>query len=131
MKALTVAALLMAVAGVALAADAPKANPYTGWTNWQWKDANFFPITVWLQGVKNAEKYKAAGINIYVGIFSGPKYEDLAAYEKAGMAVICSQTDRRRRISRWLAIARSMTATCSGVMVLWTVRPSWQWCHWK
>ena len=93
MRALIVAGLLLAVAGGALAADAPKANPYAGWVNWPSKDANFFPVTVWLQSPKNAPKFKDMGINLYVGIFNGPKYEDLAAYEKAGMPVICSQTE--------------------------------------
>jgi hypothetical protein len=35
-------------------------------------DPNFFPLAVWLQSPNNAAKYKAAGINTYVGLWRGP-----------------------------------------------------------
>ena len=95
MKAVLLTILILSCASLAWAGGPAKApaNPEAAWTNWPWKDANFFPITVWLQSPKNAQKFKDMGINLYVGIFSGPKYEDLEAYEKAGMPVICSQTE--------------------------------------
>lgn len=96
MRSFILLALVLACASSIWAADAAApapANPYASYANWPWKDANFFPITVWLQDPKNADKYKAAGVNLFVGIFDGPKYEDLAAYEKAGIHVICSQSE--------------------------------------
>jgi hypothetical protein len=54
-------------------------------------DPNFFPLTVWLQNPKNAAKYRAAGINVYVGLYRGPTDEQLAELKREGMRVICSQ----------------------------------------
>ena len=54
-------------------------------------DPTRFPIGVWLQSTANAERYKKAGINVYVGLWEGPKEKDLSALKKAGMPVICDQ----------------------------------------
>lgn len=54
-------------------------------------DDSFFPIAVWLQNPKNADRFKAAGINLYVGLWRGPNAEQLAILQSAGMHVICSQ----------------------------------------
>jgi hypothetical protein len=54
-------------------------------------DTSFFLIAVWLQDPKNAAKYQAAGINMYVGLWEGPTEDQLAALKKAGMRVICEQ----------------------------------------
>ena len=54
-------------------------------------DPNFFPLAVWLQNPNNAPKYKAAGINTYVGLWRGPTEEQLATLKSHGMYVICSQ----------------------------------------
>jgi hypothetical protein len=69
----------------------PSANPYAQWKNGPPRDANFFPIAVWLQDPRNAERFKAAGINTYVGLWRGPTTNQLAELAKAGMRVICSQ----------------------------------------
>src|SRR5687767_7579071 len=61
------------------------------WKNGPWTNANYFPIAVWVQDPKNAERYKAAGINLYVALWRGPTSNQLALLEKAGMRVICSQ----------------------------------------
>src|ERR1043166_585733 len=66
-------------------------TPYDQWKNGPGKDPNFFPIAVWLQDPRNAERYKAAGINLYVGLWKGPTTNQLEALAKAGMRVICSQ----------------------------------------
>lgn len=55
------------------------------------KDENFFPIAVWLQNPVNAAKYRAAGINTYVALWSGPTDEQLADLKRNGMHVVCSQ----------------------------------------
>ncbi len=67
-------------------------NAYAKWKNGPPSDPGYFPIAVWLQNPRNAEKYKAAGINLYVGLWRGPTEEQLAALKEAGMPVICSQT---------------------------------------
>src|SRR4051794_7004396 len=54
-------------------------------------DAAFFPIAVWLQSPRNAARFQAAGINLYVGLYRGPTAEELAELENAGMPVICDQ----------------------------------------
>jgi len=64
---------------------------YAGWRNGPPKDPNFFPLAVWLQEPANAEKYKAVGINVYVGLWEGPTDQQLAALKKAGMFVVCDQ----------------------------------------
>ena len=66
-------------------------SPYAKWKYGPGKDANYFPIGVWLQDPKNAVKYKAAGINLYVGLWKGPTERQLAALKKADMLVICGQ----------------------------------------
>ncbi|HEY8750605.1 MAG TPA: hypothetical protein VIM11_21655 [Tepidisphaeraceae bacterium] len=52
---------------------------------------DFFPIGVWLQNPANAARYKAIGINIYVGLYGGPTAVQLNALRTAGMYVICDQ----------------------------------------
>ena len=54
-------------------------------------DAAFFPIAVWLQSPRNAARFQAAGINLYVGLYRGLTAEELAELEKANMPVICDQ----------------------------------------
>lgn len=55
------------------------------------EDPKFFPLAVWLQQPRNAERFKAAGINLYVGLWRGPTAEQLEALERSGMPVICAQ----------------------------------------
>ena len=66
-------------------------GPYAQWSNGPSTNADYFPIGVWVQNPKNAERYKAAGINLYVGLWRGPTEEQLDALHKAGMRVICAQ----------------------------------------
>jgi len=66
-------------------------NPYPQWKNGPPSDAAYFPIAVWLQEPSNAAKYKAAGINLYVGLWEGPTDQQLSDLTKAGMPVICEQ----------------------------------------
>jgi hypothetical protein len=46
-----------------------------------------------LQSPKNAEKFKAAGINVYVGLWKGPTEEQLDTLRAAEMPVICDQNE--------------------------------------
>jgi hypothetical protein len=82
--------ILLSVVNAGLGANAP-ANLYTQWQNGPPHSADFFPIAVWLQSPRNAEKYKQAGINTYVGLWRGPTNEQLAELKNAGMKVICHQ----------------------------------------
>jgi hypothetical protein len=66
-------------------------SDYSKWKNGPGADPNFFPIAVWVQQPKNAEKFKAAGINTYVGLWRGPTAEQLSDLQKAGMKLVCSQ----------------------------------------
>lgn len=54
-------------------------------------DPRFFPIAVWLQDPRQAEKYKEAGINLYVALWRGPTEEQLTTLKAADMPVICHQ----------------------------------------
>jgi hypothetical protein len=63
-----------------------------GWKNWPTAGPEYFPIAVWLQDPRNAARYKAAGIDLYVALWRGPNEAQLAALKKAGMPVICHQS---------------------------------------
>ena len=54
-------------------------------------DNAYFPIAVWLQSPRNAARYQAAGINLYVGLWRGPTAAQLDELRKARMPVICDQ----------------------------------------
>jgi hypothetical protein len=66
-------------------------SPYAAWKMGFPTTASFFPIAVWLQDPSDAQRYKAAGINTYVGLWKGPTEEQLAALKAAGIRVVCSQ----------------------------------------
>jgi hypothetical protein len=85
--------LYAATAGDAAAPpkSAPANNPYAAWKHGPPADPAYFPIAVWLQDPAQAARYKAAGINLYVGLWEGPTEKQLAALKAAGMPVICDQ----------------------------------------
>lgn len=66
-------------------------SPYAKWSHGPPSDPAFFPLAVWLQSPANAERYKQAGFNTYVGLWKGPTEDQLATLKKAGMHVICAQ----------------------------------------
>src|ERR1051326_6512660 len=85
-------------ASIALLAAVSEALPVVGgdqtsspaiasgtWTNQPWFDPDFFPLAVWLQAPANAERYRKAGFNLYVGLWRGPTEEQLATLKRAGM----------------------------------------------
>jgi len=82
--------ILLSVINANLGANAP-VNPYAQWENGPPRDSDFFPIAVWLQNPRNAQRYRQAGINTYVALWRGPTEEQLADLKKAGMKVICHQ----------------------------------------
>ncbi len=74
----------------ALSAAAPKSS-YQAWKNGPPTDPSFFPLAVWCQDPKNAEAFKAIGINTYVALWDGPTEEQLAKLKAVGMKVVCDQ----------------------------------------
>jgi hypothetical protein len=86
---LTQAAL--AAAGLVFLTSQSGAADYVQWTNGPSSDPSYFPIAVWLQNPMNAERYKTAGINLYVAISGGTKSNQLALLAQAGMKAICIQ----------------------------------------
>lgn len=85
---LVVAGPLAAAAGAA-PPERSAGSPYAAWQNGPDKGEDFFPIAVWLQAPQNAPKYKAIGINLYVGLWRGPTESQLAELRKHQMPVIC------------------------------------------
>ena len=91
-------AILLAVAAL-LSAPVTRSEPAAlqtpparaGWSHGPPTRADYFPIGVWLQSPTNASKYRAAGINFYIGLWQGPTEEQLAALKAADMPVICEQ----------------------------------------
>ncbi len=63
------------------------------WTAGLWSEPGFFPLALWLQDPANADPYRNAGFNAYVGLWKGPTEAQLAALKKAGMRVICEQNE--------------------------------------
>lgn len=67
------------------------------WRNGPSEDPAYFPIAVWLQSPANAGRYKAAGINTYVGLWEGPTEAQLAELGRQGMRVICAMNETGKR----------------------------------
>ncbi len=78
---------------VAALAVHPAEPTAAAWPNGLPSTPDFFPIAVWLQPPARAAAYRAAGINLYVGLWRGPTEAQLAALRAAGMKVICTQND--------------------------------------
>jgi hypothetical protein len=86
-------ALLVSTICLAATAAGPPKSPYAAWKHGPPTDPSFFPIAVWCQDPKNAEAFKALGINTYVALWEGPTEEQLAQLHKVGMRVICDQNE--------------------------------------
>lgn len=69
--------------GVLALALSSLSNPLT--------NPDLFPIAVWLQEPVMAAKYKAAGFNLFVGLWEGPTDKQLSELSASGMPVICDQ----------------------------------------
>ena len=71
----------------------PLPSPWGRWPRGPGRDPEQFPIGVWLQDPKNAARFQAAGINLYIGLWKGPTDEQLEALRAARMPVICEQNE--------------------------------------
>ncbi|MBP7827302.1 MAG: hypothetical protein KA236_12190 [Verrucomicrobia bacterium] len=86
------AVLLMVGTGTSVVSQTPAGTtPAWAGTHSPWNQPDFFPIGVWLQSPANAGRYRAAGINTYVGLWKGPTEAQLTALKQAGLYVICDQ----------------------------------------
>ena len=93
-RAFVVAAMVCLLPACALAQQGKAGESvYAQWKLGPPRNPDFFPIGVWLQQPRYAERYKKAGINVYINLWKGPTEEQLAALRKAGMPVICKQTE--------------------------------------
>ncbi len=91
---LLAAAVFVAAHGTAQDRAKPSspASPHGQWKRGLPTDPGYFPIAVWLQSPAKAADYKAAGINLYIGLWEGPTAAQLAQLKAAGMPVIVGQT---------------------------------------
>lgn len=60
------------------------------------RQPDYFPVAVWLQDPRNAQKYADIGINLYVGLWRGPTKEQLDQLDKAGLRVVCGLNNQAR-----------------------------------
>jgi hypothetical protein len=74
-------------------AEAPAPVGYHLWENGPPTDPDYFPIGVWLQDPKNAKRYRALGINLYIGLWQGPTKDQLNQLKINKMPVICPQNE--------------------------------------
>jgi hypothetical protein len=71
-------------------------------------DVGFFPLGVWLQSPSSAPRYKAMGINTFVGLWKGPTELQLAMLARYSMFAVTDQNDvglnspNRYLIKAWL-----------------------------
>ncbi len=81
----------LAVLGLLLVLALPELRAAAAWEHGAAGSSNYFPIAVWLQNPVNAARFKAVGINLFVGLWQGPTEAQLAALTAAQMPVICEQ----------------------------------------
>src|SRR5215217_2736261 len=83
-----IALLFAALPTVAAAPPDGAGTARTAWPKGFPAEESFFPLAVWLQSPRNAERYKGLGINTYVALWRGPTDEQLDALDKAGMHLV-------------------------------------------
>lgn len=64
---------------------------YEDWPRGFPADSSYFPLGVWMQNPANAARFRAVGINHYIGLWQGPTEEQLTGMADAGMHVVCEQ----------------------------------------
>lgn len=81
--------LISCAVGAPVAAQSSK----NGFANGFPQDPDFFPIGVWLQETHRAQSYKMMGVNTYVGLWEGPRQQQLADLANAGLYAVAAQND--------------------------------------
>jgi hypothetical protein len=73
---------------------------YRRWSLGPPASAAFFPIGVWMQNPANVDRFRAVGINQFVGLWQGPTNDQLSALAAAGMPAVCDpQVDWRAHLA--------------------------------
>jgi len=85
--------LAAAAAACRAGAEEAGASYYGRWKKGLPSSSDYFPICVWLQDPKNAARYEALGVNLYVGLWRGPTGEQLEQLAAAGMPALTSQNE--------------------------------------
>ena len=85
------AVALAGVVGMGSQASAEYTSPYAQWSNGPSTDPSYFPLGVWLQDPSTANQWKAAGINLFVGLWQGPTNSQLTTLQAADMQVIAAK----------------------------------------
>ncbi|MEZ5990264.1 MAG: hypothetical protein R3F30_14320 [Planctomycetota bacterium] len=83
-------------------------NLYAGWANGPSNDPKHWPIGVWLQQPRNATRFKALGVNLYVGLHNGPTTDQLTDLKNAGIPAIAYQTSTSL-LSTWASVMQGWT----------------------
>jgi hypothetical protein len=83
--------LLAACVLVSTPAQDRQRTPATRFPNGLSSAPEFFALGVWLQSPDLADRYRALGINLYVGLWQGPTEAQLRQLAAASMRVICEQ----------------------------------------
>ena len=83
--------LCAALLTLGFSASGQQVEEYAAWPQGPPADPDYFPIGVWLQQPRNAQRYRELGINFYLGLWKGPTEEQLAELAAADMPVICAQ----------------------------------------
>lgn len=90
---LAICAVILTLTGDTVCWQGLRAEPAsTSFPNGLPKDPNFFPIAVWLQQPRYASKFKAIGINTFVGLWNPLTPTMLAQLRVHGMRLILSQS---------------------------------------
>ncbi|HMI93490.1 MAG TPA: hypothetical protein VK509_19090 [Polyangiales bacterium] len=78
------------------------------WPNGLPPSVSYVPIGVWMQSPDNAERYRAVGVNLFIGLWEGPTDEQLDALPAPAVSTFCGQSgvwESRlddRAISGWM-----------------------------
>jgi len=76
------------------------------WTNGMSTNETYFPIGVWLQRPEDAALWRAAGVNLYSGLWQGPTAGQLDTLRAAGMQTIVAQNSAGLSYTNTLADGR-------------------------
>jgi hypothetical protein len=61
------------------------------WPNGLAPSAGYVPIGVWMQSPENADRYRAVGVNLFIGLWEGPTVEQLDALPAPDVRTFCGQ----------------------------------------
>jgi len=77
-----------------------------GWANGPSTNQDYFPIGVWLQRPDDAARWRAAGVNLYSGLWQGPTTSQLDTLRAAGMQAVVAQNSTSLQYTNRLSDGR-------------------------